>query len=135
VGCSVAVLCRLALERSKLKTETSAHHWSELSTCYLAATSRMFFNKWYTLLTPSVEGTGELSKSVAAVATFWLAQAKVGCCIPSWLMVAVTGLARAQDLVMSMVAARSVPSTTLRRCSSVSWASRAACSLASSSCC
>jgi hypothetical protein len=64
-----------------------------------------------------------------------LSLAKVGHGIPSWLMAAPTALARDRALVKSMVAARSVPSVVLHWCSSVSWVSRAACSLMSSSSC
>jgi hypothetical protein len=85
-GCSVTVLCRLALEQPRLETETSARRWSELFSCYSAATARMFFICWYTLLTPSVEGVGRVSKSVVATTTFFLALGKVGCGIPLWLM-------------------------------------------------
>jgi uncharacterized membrane protein len=76
---------------------------------------------------------GKVSKSTADVATFWLALAKVGRGIPLLLMVAVTALAQAWALVKSMVAAHFISSVALHRCSSVSWASRAACSPASSS--
>jgi hypothetical protein len=44
---------------------------------------------------PIREGVGKVSRSAAAVAMFWLALAKVGCCIPSQLMATVTSLARA----------------------------------------
>jgi hypothetical protein len=70
VGCSVAVLCQLALEWPGFEMETSAHHWSELSPYCSVATLRMSFNCWYTLLTPSIEDAGRVSKSVAAVATY-----------------------------------------------------------------
>jgi hypothetical protein len=36
---------------------------------------------------------GNMSRSVVATAMFWLALAKVGHCLPSWLMAAVTPLA------------------------------------------
>jgi hypothetical protein len=119
------VLCRLDLERPRLKTETSARPWSELSTCYVVAMPRMPFSWWYTLSTPSVEDAGSVSKSAAAVATLRLALAKVGRDIPSWLIVVETALAQARALVRSMVVARSAPSVALHECSSVSWASRA----------
>jgi hypothetical protein len=38
----------------------------------------MLFSCWYISPTPLVEGEGNMSKSVAAAATFWLALAKVG---------------------------------------------------------
>jgi hypothetical protein len=38
----------------------------------------MFFKRWYTTGTISVEGAGNVSKSVAVVDTFWLALAKAG---------------------------------------------------------
>jgi hypothetical protein len=41
VGCTIVVLCRLALEWPSLKKETSAHRWSELSACYSVAMPRM----------------------------------------------------------------------------------------------
>jgi hypothetical protein len=97
------------------------------------ATSRLSFSYRYTLPTPSVEVAGRVSKSATVVDTFWLALTKVGCGVPSWLMVMAMALARAQAFVKSMVEARSVPSVALHRCSSVIWASRAACSLANSS--
>jgi hypothetical protein len=99
VGCFVSILCRLALKWPRLKIGPSACHWSELSAYCSAATPRMPFSYWYTLLTPSVEGTCRVSKSAPATATFWLALGKVGCGVPSWLMVAATALARAQALV------------------------------------
>jgi hypothetical protein len=49
-GCSMLVLCRLALERLGLETETSAHHWSELSAFHSIAQLRISFSYWYTLL-------------------------------------------------------------------------------------
>jgi hypothetical protein len=99
VGCSVATLYWLALEWSELETETLARRWSELSVCCSAATLRMFFIYWYTLLTRSVEGVGRVSKSVAVTATFWLALRKVGCGIPSWLMMTAMALDRARAFV------------------------------------
>jgi hypothetical protein len=59
----------------------------------------MSFSWWYTMSIPSVEGMGKVSKSVAAAAMFWLALAKVGCGIPSWLMSVAMALAQAQALV------------------------------------
>jgi hypothetical protein len=132
VGCSILVPCRLALERPGLEMKTSACCWSELSACCSAATLRMSFSRWYTLPTPSVEGSDRVSKSAAAVATFWLALVKVGCGIPSWLMAATMTLARAWALVKSMVVAHSISITALRWCSSVIWASRTTCSPANS---
>jgi hypothetical protein len=79
--------------------ETSSHRCCELSDYFYVATPSMSFSYWYTLPTPHVGGTGRVAKSVVVVATFWLALAKVGCGIPSWLM----------------VAAHSVPSAALRR--------------------
>jgi hypothetical protein len=70
--CSVVVHCRLALEQPGFDMETSADRWSELYACYMAATSRIFINCWYTLLILFVEGAGRVSKSAAAVAMFWL---------------------------------------------------------------
>jgi hypothetical protein len=54
-----------------------------------------------------VEGIGKVSKSTVAMATFWLALAKVRCGVPSWLMAA-AALAQARALVNSMVTSRSV---------------------------
>jgi hypothetical protein len=71
------------------------------------------------LSTPSVEGAGTVSKSIVVAATFWLALGKVGCGVPSWLMVAVMALARAWALVYSMAVACSIPSMALHQCSSV----------------
>jgi hypothetical protein len=62
--------------------ETSAHRSSEISTCCLKVMLRMSFSYWYTLPTLSEEGAGRVSKRVAAVATLWLAQGKVGCGVP-----------------------------------------------------
>jgi hypothetical protein len=62
IGHYVTVLYQLALERPGLEMKTSARRWSELSACCSMATPRMFFICWYTLLTPSVEGTGRVSK-------------------------------------------------------------------------
>jgi hypothetical protein len=86
VGCSIAVHYRLALEQLGHETEASAHLCNELSTYCSAATSRMSFNYWYTLLAPSIEDGGSVSKSAAAAATFWLALGMVVCGVPSWLM-------------------------------------------------
>jgi hypothetical protein len=41
---------------------------------------------------PSVEGTGKMSRSIAAAAMFWLALAKAGHGTPSLLMVMMTVL-------------------------------------------
>jgi hypothetical protein len=101
VGCTVTDLYRLDLERPGLEKENISRRWSELSTCFSVATPRMSFSYWYTLPTPSVEGTSRVSKSVVATVTFWLALGKVGCAVPLWLMVTAmaTALARAQALV------------------------------------
>jgi hypothetical protein len=92
IGCSVMVLCRLVLEWLRLETEAYACLCSELSACCSAATPRMSFNYWYTLLAPSVEGTGRVSKSTTAVATCWLSLGNMVCGIPSWLMAIATAL-------------------------------------------
>jgi hypothetical protein len=42
----------------------------------------MFFSWWYTLSTPFAKGAGKVSRSVATIATFWLALAKAGHCAP-----------------------------------------------------
>jgi hypothetical protein len=97
VGCSIVVLCRLALEWLGIEMETLACCWRELSAYCSAATPRMSFSYWYTLPTLSVEGAGRVSKSDVATATFWLALGKVGCGVPSWLMT--MDLARAQALL------------------------------------
>jgi hypothetical protein len=78
VGCSITVLCQLALERPGLETETSARRWSELSACCSVDKPRIFFNYWYTSLTPFVEGAGRVSKTVVVVTMFGLALGKVG---------------------------------------------------------
>jgi hypothetical protein len=39
---------------------------------------RIFFNYWYTSLTPFVEGAGRVSKTVVVVTMFGLALGKVG---------------------------------------------------------
>jgi hypothetical protein len=59
-----------------------------------------------------------VSKSVTV--TFCLALAKVERGVPSWLMAAAMTVAEARALVKSMVAACSVPSAFLHRCSLVS---------------
>jgi hypothetical protein len=52
----------------------------ELSTYYTAAAPRMLFSHWYTSPTPLVEGAGNLSRSAATTAMFWLALAKAEGC-------------------------------------------------------
>jgi hypothetical protein len=99
----------LALEWPGLEKEIVARRWSKLSAYCSAAVPRVFFTYRYTLLTPSVEDAGRVSKSPAVAATFWLALAKVGCSVPSWLMAAVTALAQARALAKLMVATCSVP--------------------------
>jgi hypothetical protein len=74
----VVAFCRLTLERPRLKTETSAQRRTELSACGIAVMSRMSFSSQYTLSAPSVEGVGKVSRSVAAMTTFWLALVKAG---------------------------------------------------------
>jgi hypothetical protein len=93
------VLCRLVLEWLRLETEAYACLCSELSACCSAATPRMSFNCWYTLLAPSADGAGRVSKSIVVVATFWLALGKLVCGVPSWLMATAMALAHAQALV------------------------------------
>jgi hypothetical protein len=68
----VAAFCWPALEWPGIKTETSAQRWRKFSTFYAAAVPRISFSWRYTLSTPSVKGVGKVSRSVAAVATFWL---------------------------------------------------------------
>jgi hypothetical protein len=55
-----------------------------------------------------------VSKSAAAVATFWLAPMKVGCGASSWLMAAVMALARARALVKSIIVTHSISGAALR---------------------
>jgi hypothetical protein len=98
MGCSIVILCQLALARPGVETETLAHHWSELSVCRLAATPRMSFSCWYTLPTLSIEGAGRVSKSAMTETTFWEALAKMGRGVPSWLMATATALAQAWTL-------------------------------------
>jgi hypothetical protein len=90
--------------------ETSARRWRELSTCGVAAMLRMSFSSWYNLSTSSVEGESKVSRSAAAVDTFWLTMS----------------LARARALVRSTVMHRSITRVDLRWCSSANWASMAA---------
>jgi hypothetical protein len=44
------------------------------------AVSRMLFSHWYTMPTPLVKGAGNMSRSAAVAATFWLALVKAGSC-------------------------------------------------------
>jgi hypothetical protein len=74
----------------------------------------MSFSYRFTLLTPSVESAGRVSKSDVATTKFWLALTEVGCVAPSWFMVVAMALARALELVKSMVVACSIPSVALR---------------------
>jgi hypothetical protein len=61
------------------------------------------FSKRYTLSNPLIEGVGQVSRSDAAMTTFWLALANVGCGTPSQLMAVAMALARAWALVRSNV--------------------------------
>jgi hypothetical protein len=78
----MAVFCQADLERLRHEIETPAWHRRELSAFWVAAMPRMSFSWWYTLSTPSVEGVGNMSKSAAVAATFWMALTKAGCCLP-----------------------------------------------------
>jgi hypothetical protein len=126
---SMAAFYQPAIERPELKIETSAQRWREHFACCVVMMSRMSFSWWYTLSTPSAEGAGKVSRSVAAATTFWLALGKARSCIPSWMMVAETSLARVQAAVRSTVRLRSASSVDLRWCSSVSRSSMVARSL------
>jgi hypothetical protein len=87
------VFCLLALEQPGLGAETVARCWREHSTCCVVVMARISPRWRYNLSTSSVKGAGNVSRSMAAVTTFWLDLAKVGCCPPFWLMVGVTPLA------------------------------------------
>jgi hypothetical protein len=115
VGCSIMVLCWLASEWPGLKTENSAHCWSKLSAYYSVAMPRKSFSWQYTMPTSLVEGADKVSKSATTASKFWLALAKVGRGVSSWLVAAVIALARAWALVKLMVVARSVPCVSLCR--------------------
>jgi hypothetical protein len=86
------VFCLLALERPGLGAETVARRWREHSTCCAVVMARISPRWWYNLSTSSVEGAGNVSRSMVAVTTFCLDLAKVGRYPPFWLMVGVTPL-------------------------------------------
>jgi hypothetical protein len=54
----MAAFCRLALQRPRLKIETSAQRWREITVCCAAVMSMMSFSWWYTMSTSSAEGAG-----------------------------------------------------------------------------
>jgi hypothetical protein len=60
----MAALCRPPLERLGLEIEIAAHHWRELSACYVVVMPKISFSLRYTLTTPLVESVGRVSKSV-----------------------------------------------------------------------
>jgi hypothetical protein len=66
--------------RTRIATEASIRCCKELSASYTMVVLRMLFNRWYILLTLSTEGASNVSKTVAVVAMFLLALAKVGSC-------------------------------------------------------
>jgi hypothetical protein len=68
-------LCPPSFGWMGVKTEASSLCCNELSAYCAVAVPRMFFSHWYTSPTPSVEGVGNVSKSAAITATFWLALA------------------------------------------------------------
>jgi hypothetical protein len=71
---------QLALERSGLEVEFLVwRHWAH-STSAVVVMVMISPSWWCNLSTQSVEGGGNLSRSVAVVAMFWLALAKAGCC-------------------------------------------------------
>jgi hypothetical protein len=73
-------LCPLSMGWVGGKIEASILSCKELSACYVVAVPRMLFSRWYTSPTPSAEGVENMSKSVAATTTLWLALAKMGSC-------------------------------------------------------
>jgi hypothetical protein len=75
-----AALCSPSLGQIEGETEASTQCCKEVSACWAVVVPRMLFNCWYISPTPSVEGAGNVSKSAATVATFWLALVKVGSC-------------------------------------------------------
>jgi hypothetical protein len=62
------------------KIEASTQCCRELSACCVVAVLRMLLSHWYTLPNLLVEGVGNVSRSAATMATFWLALVKVGSC-------------------------------------------------------
>jgi hypothetical protein len=62
------------------KAEASTRCCKELSAYCAMAVPRMFLSRWYTSRTPSMEGAGNVPRSAAALAMFWLALEKVGSC-------------------------------------------------------
>jgi hypothetical protein len=100
-GGPLVILHHTSLERLRPEIENTARRWMEPSACCAAVMPRISFSWRYTLPTPSVEGSGKVSRSVAVAATFWLALVKVGHGAPSRLMVVATSLALAWAEVMS----------------------------------
>jgi hypothetical protein len=91
----------------------------------------MSFSCGYTLSTLSAKGLGKVSRSAVVVATFWLALVMVG----SYPLVGDggSGVASLSPCIVSLaIMARYASSVDLQWCNSVSWASMAARSLASS---
>jgi hypothetical protein len=114
-----AALCPPSFFQVGGKIEASTRCCRELSTCYAAAVSRMLFSHRYTMPTPSVEDAGNVSRSAAVAATFWLALVKEGSC----------------HSAHSIAMARPASNIDLRQCRSVSLASTTAHSLANSPLC
>jgi hypothetical protein len=90
---STTVFCQSTLKQPRLRTETRAQCWRELSAYCSVAMARISLNWQYTLSTPSTEGGGNVSRSMAVAATCWLALAKVGRCLPLPLVAGATPLA------------------------------------------
>jgi hypothetical protein len=86
MGSFIAVLYRLALEQPGLEVDTSAYHWSELSTYHAAVMLRLSFSWWYTLSVQLAVCVRKVSKSAATGVPFWLALAKVGRSAKSQMM-------------------------------------------------
>jgi hypothetical protein len=61
-----------ALEWTGLEVDSPARGWQEHSTYCVVAMVRISHSWQYNLSTLSIEGRGNVSKSVAIVAMFWL---------------------------------------------------------------
>jgi hypothetical protein len=72
--------CPPSLGQTGVKIEASTQCSKVLSSCCTTAVTRMLLSHPYTSPTPAVEGTYNVSRSTAIVATFWLALMKVGSC-------------------------------------------------------
>jgi hypothetical protein len=81
----------------------SSWAWHQRAHCayFTAMMLRISPSWWYNLFTSSTEGGGNMSRSVAIVATFWLALAKVGRYPSLQLMAGVIPLAWARVAVRS----------------------------------